>query len=311
MISSTANPMNASETVGFSATAVDLLKSANLDFSVSTRTLQTSDGLVVPNKMAIVRDDNDSVLGVVGRRYVPVQNRHAFEFLDSLVDGHELQYRKAGAFRGGAKVWMQVKLPGAIRVRQSDDLVDQYLLLCNTFDGSTALRVLFTPIRVACENSLNLALRQGTNLGVSIRHQGDLKSKIRETQEVFGLAGTYFREAKDGFDRLAGYEMSSEKVRGYFDALYPDPKDGENSRARATRDRLHQLFDEGLGQDITGIRHTAWAAYNAVTEWVDHHRPTRAALPSERENARMNSAWFGSGARLKAEAWKRALEMAV
>ena len=298
------------DSISESATATDLLKIAGLDFSVSTRTLTTSDGIVVPNKLAVVRDDNSSVLGVVGRRYVPVQNRHAFNFLDSLVDRHELQYCKAGAFRGGAKVWMQVKLPEVIRVRQTDDLVDQYLLLCNTFDGSTALRVLFTPIRVICENSLNLALRRGTSLGVSIRHQGDLATKIRETQEVLGLAGAYFAEAHQGINRLAGHSMTSEQVKTYFETLYPDPDDAESSRVRPTRERLSQLFEEGMGQDIPGIKHTAWAAYNAVTEWVDHHRPTRAAVPTERANRRMDSAWFGSGAKLKSDAWELAIALA-
>jgi len=97
----------------------------------------------------------------------------------------------------------------------------------------------------------------------------------------------------------------------YFEALYPDPADGSNSRARNVRDTLYNLFERGKGQEIPAIRHSSWAAFNAVTEFVDHHRSTRGRTDHERGSNRLDSAWFGSGNRLKQHAFRLALDMAA
>jgi hypothetical protein len=74
---------------------------------------------------------------------------------------------------------------------------------------------------------------------------------------------------------------------------------------------LHRLFEQGMGHDMPAIRGTSWAALNAATEYVDHHRPSRGKSDTDRVNRRLESIWFGSGAQLKAQAWDLALEMAT
>jgi phage/plasmid-like protein (TIGR03299 family) len=293
------------------ATAREALAAAGLDYDVALADLITSRGTPVSGRKAVIRTDSNDVLGVVGNSYVPIQNRECFSFLDAVVADGGLRYHTAGALRTGERIWLLAKLPGQIRVRSSEDVSEKYLLLSNSHDGSSALRVHYTAIRVVCANTLAMADRQGRGEGIMIRHQGNLASKVQEAQQVLGLAVRFFDDLEGQFDLMARHYPNTAQVSGYFKALYPDPEEGNPSRAQNVRDELFRLFEHGQGQDIPEIKSTTWAALNAVTEYVDHHRPTRAKTDVDRAANRLESAWFGSGSRLKQQAFQLAIEMAA
>jgi phage/plasmid-like protein (TIGR03299 family) len=239
------------------ATAAEAIVAAGLDYQVELARLATVDGIPVPQRKAVIRGDTQEPLGVVGNNYVPIQNRHCFNFLDAVVADGGLRYHSTGALGRGGRVWMLAKLPDVLRVGSTDDIVDRFLLLSNAHDGTASLRCFFTPIRVVCANTLALAHNNGRGEGVAIRHVGDLAGKVRQAQEV-----------------------------------------------------MFRLFERGRGNDLPGIRHTTWAAYNAVTEYIDYHRTARGSDPEERSSNRLASIWFGSGAALKSRAFSLALQMA-
>jgi len=293
------------------ATAAEAIQAAGLNYLAELKPLQTIEGKSVPQRRAVVRSDTGDVLGVVGNAFMPIQNYQAFGFLDAIVADGCLRYHTAGALGKGERIWMLAKLPSHIRVKGTDDIVEKFLLLSNCHDGTAALRTLFTPIRVVCQNTLNLALRNGRGQGISITHKGDLASKIQEAQRVLGLAETFYQDAATKIDILVAHQASSGQIEDYFKLLYPDPEDSDNNRARNVRNRLTEIFETGQGLDLPGVQGTMWAAYNAVTEWVDHHRPTRVSDPTLRASRRLESAWFGSGAKLKSRAWQEALALAL
>ena len=146
-------------------------------------------------------------------------------------------------------------LSRCIRV-SADEFAERYwgrepLLSTGAELGSAALRVLFTPVRVVCANTLSLAHRQGAGEGVSIMHKGDLEAKIRQAQQVLGLAQRFFDDAAAVIDRLSGYSPSSAQLTVYFRELYPDPEDSKNNgRAAKARSELQRLFEEGVGQKV-------------------------------------------------------------
>lgn len=121
------------------ATARDAIEASGLNYRVESRSLATTEGSVVPQRKGVVRCDTGDVLGVVGNSYIPVQNYQAFGFLDAIVAEGGLRYHTAGALGKGERVWMLAKLPTQIRVKGSEDVMDKFLLLSNTHDGSTAL----------------------------------------------------------------------------------------------------------------------------------------------------------------------------
>lgn len=291
------------------ATAAEAISAAGLDYEVELNGLETLDGIPVPQRRAVVRTDSNDVIGIVGNGYVPVQNRECFGFLDAVVAEGGIRYHTAGALGRGERIWLLAKLPDQIRIKDSDDVVDKFLLLSNTHDGSSALRVFFTPIRVVCQNTLSMAEVRSHGQGISILHRGDLTSKIREAQRVLGLAEQFYDDAGAKIDRLASFYPTSEQLKSFFEILYPDPVHSENRRAKNVREKLAGLFESGVGQDMPEVHGTAWAAFNAVTEYVDHLRSTRGADSLQRASRRLESSWFGSGAKLKARAWNLALGM--
>lgn len=206
------------------ATDEEAIAAAGLDYDVTLTPVATVDGMMVPKTRAVVRYDNQTVLGVVSDRYVPVQNKQAFGFLDAVVADGGLRYHTAGALGRGERVFLLAKLPGHIRVKQSDDLVDKFLLLSNAHDGSAALRVLFTPVRVVCQNTLSMALRKGQHEGISIRHNSNMQAKIGEAQRVLGLATAFYDNAQAKIDRLASVHPTQAQLELYFEKLYPRPR---------------------------------------------------------------------------------------
>jgi phage/plasmid-like protein (TIGR03299 family) len=231
--------------------------------------------------------------------------------MDAIVSEGAVQYHTAGALGKGERIWMLAKLPDEIRVKNSDDVTEKYLLLSNSHDGSSSLRVHFTPIRVVCANTLAVAERKGRGQGISIVHKGDLHAKVQQAQEVLGLAKKVYEGVEERINRLAYHYPSLRQLEEYFKFVYPDPTTGETTRAKNIRKEFARLFEEGIGHDIPAVRHTSWAALNAVTEFVDHYRTTRGKTPLDRASKRLESAWFGSGAQLKQRAWTLAMQMAT
>ena len=292
------------------ATAAEAIQAAGLNYQVELVPLFTEDGIPVPRRKGVIRSDSKQVLGSVGTSYVPVQNEEAFQFLDAVVADGGLRYHTAGALGKGEQDLDAGQAPGHIRVNGTEDITEKFLLLHNSHDGSSPLRVHFTPIRVVCQNTLSIAERNGRGMGISIMHKGDLETKVHEAQKVLGLANRFFEDLQPKIDHLAGFYPTRDQVHQFFTTLYPDPVQGNKTRAENVRTELFRLFDEGIGQDIPRIRHSAWAALHAVTEYVDHRRTTRGQSDLDRASKRLQSLWFGSGARLKQRAWDLALTMA-
>ncbi len=289
------------------ATAAEMIEAADLAWNVDLVPAY-AEGRPIPGSRAVIRTDRREPIAVVGRRYAPVQNTDAFAFFDGLVGEGKAVYETAGSLGRGRRIWLQARLPEDVWVTESDN-VGKYLLLTNSHDGGGALRALFTPIRVACKNTLLAALDQAGGSGISIRHVGDVLGRAKEAERLLGISLKYFDTFREQAQAFAHHEMRKQAVARYFEELVPDPRTGDPSRAEKTRESLHRLFETGKGNDLPGSRGTLWSALNAVTEFVDHERPTRLREGDSAAEKRFESALFGSGAQLKERAWNWALAL--
>ena len=277
---------------------------ARLNYDVVKKPLFLSNGVEVPSHYATVRTDNDHLLGVVGNRYTILQNKDAFRFFDSVVGIKEAIYESAGAFAKGRKIWLLAKLPGYIKT-VGEDITEKYLLLHNSHDGSGSVQIMFTPIRVVCSNTLNVAAGSATNR-VSLRHTQNIGLKITQVQEQLGILNQRFSIFEDASRKLAAVDLTQNAFKDYLKntGLVPK-KDSEDQSTKATNiiDEVSELFEIGRGAKLKGVKGTAWGAFNAVVEYVDHYRG------SDKKDKRTESLLFGSGSVVKQKAWDAAISL--
>jgi len=280
-------------------TAEEALAAASLDWQVEKKQIyfRNETGIYTEaNGFAVVRTDHQIPLGIVSDKYIPIQNRESFDFLDNLVMTKEAKYHTAGALNNGAKVWLLVKLPEKIVILR-DDVIEQFLLLVNSHDGRSCLKVLFTPTRVVCQNTLTLALRQARVL-VNIAHRGDIGSKKFEAQRILGIAMTHFKDVENAYKNFAAHQITTTDLKKYIADVIP----GESKTILTMREKIEELHEVGAGAEMT--RGTLWGAYNAVVEFVDHHKINYEKNP-DRYFEYVN---FGLGASLKTRAFEEAIK---
>ena len=156
----------------------DALRFAGLDWNVRQENVFNARGGIIKGFKANVRDSDDSVLGVVGDRYKVVQNIDAFKFTDDLIGG-DVRYETAGSLRDGKQIWLLAKMP---EQKIAGDVVEPYLCFTNAHDGSSGVRVCMTPVRVVCNNTLNVALATAKRTW-SMRHTENVHERLNEARD--------------------------------------------------------------------------------------------------------------------------------
>jgi len=288
-------------------TAKEAIKEAGLDWEVVLEPLITKNTRrEVTFKKAVVRTDYNEVLGVVGNIYTPIQNSEAFDFFDSVVGEGQAIYHTAGSLQNGKRIWILAKLTGSPITVTKSDVVEKYLLLTNSHDGSSALRMFFTPVRVVCNNTLNVALQKGVREGISIRHSTNIKQKVQEARRVLGISLKYYEVFQDQVKLLSKKSITQSILNDYLRELFPTNKEAfDDTRVLNMRAEVEEVFNSPRNT-LPGIRGTAWAMFNAVAEYADHWKTFRGGSADNR----LRSIWFGSSARLKQKAFEKALEIA-
>ncbi len=263
----------------------------------------------VPGRYAVVRSDKnpgeeDYVLGDVSDRYIPIQNRELFEVGEMLTQEGAAIYHTAGVINGGRRVWVLVKLPNSIEV-VGGDITDKYLLVTSTHAGSEAARMMFTPIRVVCNNTLTAAIsREG--IQARVWHAGSLKWQFSNALELLGIANKVFDETGEKYRAMAAKDITLTGTKEYFCAIFPDNPEAKHNtlRARQRGVLLHNFEGGGKGSQLNGVRGTVWGAYNSVTEFLTHRH-----LNSSKPERRLDSEWFGTAAKIRQDAFDKAMAL--
>lgn len=306
------------------ATLDEALAAGELDWEVEKIPLRTDEPTPdrVSQRVAIARRDRKPgepgrVLGVVHRGFVPLQNREGAAIFDRLLALGEQRYHTGGYLRNGEVVWLMARLPDTIVVSDKDAL-DTYLLYSNSHDGSRAIDIRLTTVRVVCQNTLSLALGRSeihAPFRRAHRHspqllEADSKAFFAEVRERIAVSQQVFRQ-------LQGRPCDDAAFSRFLATLLPDlpalrnaVPNSPTARAWATRrallmrdrDGIARVRREGVPQaKVPPDAATWWGSVNAVTAWVDHAQ--------EIDGDRYAYALFGSGDRLKAQALDLAIEL--
>ena len=223
----------------------------------------------------------NDVLGVVGERYVPLQNEDLFDFGDLMLDGGG-RWETAGSIKGGRQVFGSLALERETVLDPNgvSDKVNTYLLINTSHDGSVAIQASITPVRVVCANTLNLALssikgNKGIKQSFKIRHTATASGKVQQAREALGLANTYM----DKFDEMAKAMIETEITKAKFDDIvalaYPAPEKDAKGSFKKYNDKIDLINSIYVGEYNNTISGTAWGAFNALTERLDWYRSGR------------------------------------
>ena len=253
-------------------TSEDALRLAGLDWRVIQKPLVTEDGIPVPGFKANVRDIDDQVLGVVTDRYKVVQNQEAFAFTDELL-GHGVKYETAGSLQNGRRTWLLAKLPHQYII--SGDEITPYLVFMNSHDGTGAIKAAMTPIRVVCQNTLNLALSTAKRSWTT-NHVGDIHGKLEDARDTLLYAHQYMAELGKAIDELNRIRLEDRQVYQYIDALFPLDEDAseiqKRNMMRLKEDVKMRYYD---APDLQGIGKNGYRFVNAVSDFATHAKPLR------------------------------------
>ena len=249
-------------------TSADALRFAGLDWTVRQEPVYNARGGVIKGYMSNVRDTDGSVLGIVGDRYKVVQNVDAFNFTDDLIGG-DVRYETAGSLREGRQVWLLAKMPER---KIAGDAVEPYLCFTNSHDGSGGLKVCMTPIRVVCNNTLNLALRTAKRIW-SMRHTENIRERMAEARDCLFRADEYMENLTQYADRAANTRLHDADIKAILEELFPvtdKSSEREKANAKKCRDEFMICY---FAPDIRQFRGTAWGAINAASDFVTHSMP--------------------------------------
>lgn len=261
-------------------TSKEALIIAGLDWQVVQKPIMTEKGQVIDGYKANIRDTDQRVLGVVSNRYKVVQNEEAFAFTDALL-GEGVTYETAGSLADGKRTWMLAVLPHKYII--AGDEITPYLVFMNSHDGSGAIKAAMTPIRVVCQNTLNLALSTAKRCW-STNHTGDISGKMEDARNTLQLANNYMVELGRGIEQLQRKKLTDKQVMEYIEQFFPVSEDMSIQQRKnmltLQEDMKLRYFD---APDLRHVGKNGYRFINAVSDFATHSRPLRETA-NYREN---------------------------
>ena len=274
-------------------TSEDAIRMAGLDWEVIPKPIYDEFGREISGYKVNTRSSDNTPLGIVTDRYKIVQNHEAFSFTDELL-GHGVKYETAGSLASGKRVWMLARMENTTIAEEN---IDPFLVFTNAHDGTGAIRVAITPVRVVCQNTLNLALRDASRHWSCV-HKGDIQSKLDEARLTLSSAERYMEALAEEFGELKLKKVTDEQVRNMTDKLLEIEFNNLYKKAIMSgkgldfKERLKkQKYEDKLNlkrkdiieiyndkPDLVGTERSAFRFINAVSDYATHttdHKQTR------------------------------------
>ena len=280
-------------------TASQMMREAGLDWTVSLQDTYTrvGDQEVKLDKKALVRDSDGSVLDVVGDNWNPLQNEDAFSFFKDFVDAGQMTMETAGSLQNGRLVWGLAKVGQSFEVFGGDK-VDAYLLFSNPHKYGKSIDIRFTPIRVVCNNTLDLSLGQQVANSFKQGHAGKFDPEMAKA--TLGIVSDKMGTFKEMAEFLGKRRFMKDTLGDYFNEVFPVTGKGKKEVSRNAKRALEVVEAQPGAKFAAG---SWWSGFNAVTYMYDHEL-------GRTEDSRFSDSWFGTGRANKVKALEKAIEYA-
>jgi phage/plasmid-like protein (TIGR03299 family) len=298
------------------------IEKAGLNWDAEKRQLarKVNDAWVPAEAWEVIRSTDGKVLAnMVGERYTILQNKEAFAWFQPWLDQKEAALHTGGALFDGSRIWALAKLNRDPMEIAAGDIVEKYVLLSHSHDGSLAVRCGFTPIRVVCWNTLSMAHKADASKLIRLKHSKKVHQNLENLRDVMNLVNQEFEATAEQYRLLQRKSINQNDLRKYVKKVFQiDAEDkviwtgGERSkemkeivseRQKNIMEEVIALCETGKGNNLPSVRGTYWSAYNGVTEYLSY-------VNGRNEDNRLNSLWFGQNATMNKLALSAAVEMA-
>ena len=261
----------------------DLYNKAGLDFEVESVNLGKATGNENYDRFYGLRNSKTGhVYTVTGRKYTPIQNHELIDAFDEVREMYGAEYKNAGVMRGGSRVWVQAQLPKDYTFEipnRKGDKINSMLTMLIGHDGIISNCIFPTSMRGACNNQFVAMTRESTR-DYRIQHYSNWSDRLDLVKSVFAKNINSLKNMYTDFAKLDSTAISKEQLYNFLGELYP-MKDDEDERTVNRHNDIAALFSRGAGN----LGKSRWDAFNAVTEYVDHHQhATRMANAIENKN---------------------------
>ena len=307
------------------------IQESGLDWQVEVwpSYVKSPDGALieVPERNAVVRTDINKVIGSVGNRYTVYQNDEMWSFIETFQAQTDCQLETAGSLRNGKNTWVLAKNQELEYL--AGDPVEEYFLFRNSFDGSSPIMVMFTNIRVVCNNTMQMAIRGANNI-FKVRHTINAQNALDQVQLALGYKEKYQVKMLESMKVMLAKSMTASDTTSFLEeTIFPKPRqvkqlvgaDGTvqtameiSKRAETMRSNrinvVSELVESGAGTDIPGVKGTAYGLFQALVEYSDHEKQIKVGERVE-EEARFENAFWGSGGNFKTDCFKQVMKMAA
>lgn len=278
----------------------DLMVKAGLawDAQLTPCYIRVNGELVETGRYASVRSTDGRILSpAVSKNWKPVQNQQAFDFFMEFCAGGDMKMDTAGSLKNGQYVWALARIQESFSLFKGKDVVNGYLLFSNPHIAGRAITVMFTPVRVVCNNTLTMALEGEATAGGRFRHLHTAKFDPEEAKLALGLAKGQLSAFKETAKFLSSKKMTEQQAIEYFQQLFP----ANEREASLLSERVGEVLESQPGANLGAG--TWWQGFNAVTYFLDHKI-------GRGQDTRLASAWYGWGRNKKDEALQTAVKLA-
>lgn len=238
-----------------------------LDWKVRKETIKTESGIVIPNYGAIVREDTNNVLSVMGKDYYPYQNHELIELLNRVSNQTGLEIKKSGSFGEGEKVFIQLK-SGDLKL--GNDRVEGYLTGINSFDGSTSLAFGPSNVTISCTNSFFAAFR---DMSSKVRHTKNMVIKIddicRSLENLLGEEKIMFNNIVKLSETRIGVNDVDDVLRKLFNIKREVNLKDEEAISTVTRNKINRFYSDMRGE-LQEKGDNKWGLFSGVTKYTTH-----------------------------------------
>ena len=222
-------------------------------------------------------DNGTDVLSVVGKRYKTVQNEDLFAFADNVLDSNSAKWESAGSLKKGKIVFGSLSIPKEIVLDPQgvNDKTKLYLIVWTSHDGSVAVQAAITPVRVVCQNTLNLAMRNAKQ-SFKIRHTQTAEGRIVQARQALGLTFAYADEFEKQANELFKQSITDKQFSDLIRSIYPKPEEATKAALTKWENKVVVIDDLYHNSPTNAtIKGTAWGAFNALTERLDYYRSSK------------------------------------